>query len=424
MDWFGSRIDFGFRRWQSGGVSGDWQNGSRCFTKALPLIHQTLAGVFLATVWSVSKWEGRSLGFPELASDYMELCIQAMDLTHHWRKEPDARLQGSRALDSSKLQAPCIVRIPNGGYRLFYTAVGPAKPFPACQGYILSAISEDGLVFRTEPGIRIAPQPALPYMSLRLIAPTITSCAAGLWRMYFESRGPANQPTVICSAVSSDMLHWELEEGIRLQNRSGIRSPRYLQLPDGRGRLYCISSDYGPGGIASGQRISANVISAITSDGLHFAFEPGSRLRDKHSDYDSAGISAAEVLPPAAEGDNWTMFFSAWQDVPAETVVPLHPSDDADAVASGRSDDFAAASIATDMAGYRSRIFVAYSTDGMAWERAACAIEGLGYGGAGLDALHAEDMSLVQIGNGKYRMYYAACDKDGNWRIASAVTDA
>ena len=33
-------------------------------------------------------------------------------------------------------------------------------------------------------------------------------------------------------------------------------------------------------------------------------------------------------------------------------------------------------------------------------------------------------MSLVRIGSGEYRMYYAACDKDGNWRIASAVTEA
>ena len=58
------------------------------------------------------------------------------------------------------------MRVPNGGFRLFYTAVGPAKPFPACQGYILSAVSDDGLIFRTEPGIRLAPRPTLPHMSL------------------------------------------------------------------------------------------------------------------------------------------------------------------------------------------------------------------------------------------------------------------
>lgn len=346
-----------------------------------------------------------------------------MSVTHRWRKEPSARLQGSRALDRSKVQAPCIVRVPHGGFRLFYTAVGSAKPFPECQGYILSAVSDDGLMFRTEPGIRLAPQPALPHMSLRVIAPTITQCVAGRWRMYFESRGPADRPTVICSAVSSDMLQWELEEGVRLQNLGGVGGPRYLQLPDGRGRLYCCSSEFGPGGIASGQRISTSVISAVTSDGLNFEFEPGDRLRDKQADDDTAGITAAEVIPPSVVGDRWTMFFSAWQDVPPGTKVPLHPSQDANAVTSGRSEDFAAASIASDMSGYRSRIFVAYSTDGLVWERATCVIDGLGYGGAGLDAVHAEDLSLVQIGKNDYRMYYAACDKDGNWRIASAVTE-
>ena len=31
-------------------------------------------------------------------------------------------------------------------------------------------------------------------------------------------------------------------------------------------------------------------------------------------------------------------------------------------------------------------------------------------------------MSVIRIGEGAYRMYYAACDARGNWRIASAVT--
>ncbi len=346
-----------------------------------------------------------------------------MSVTHRWRKEAGARVQGSRELDRSKVQAPGVVRLPNGGYRLFYTAVGPGKPFPACQGYILSAVSEDGVSFHPEPGICVAPRPEIPHLSLRALAPTIARYADGRWRMYFESRGPATRPTVICSAISADMLTWELEDGIRLQNASGIGAPRYLPLPDGRGRLYFFSPEYGPGGLASGQRVSTKVRSAITSDGLHFEFEPGFHIQDKQADYDSAGITAAEVIPPSAAGDRWTMFYSAWQDVPAGFQTPLHPSHDPNAVANGNSDDFAAASIASDLSGYRSRIYVAYSSDGLNWERGPCAIEGLGCGGDGPDAVHAEDMSLVQIGIGKYRMYYAACDKDGNWCVVSAVTE-
>src|SRR5512140_3752505 len=108
-----------------------------------------------------------------------------------WHFEPGWRVAGTRPLDASKVQAPGIVRLPEGGYRLFYTAVGPARPFPKAQGYILSATSPDG--------IRVGPDPAIPWLSRRALAPTVTRLADGRWRMYFESRGPATRPTVIAS---------------------------------------------------------------------------------------------------------------------------------------------------------------------------------------------------------------------------------
>jgi len=341
---------------------------------------------------------------------------------YRWQKETGPRMHGSQPLNKSKVQAPGIARIPTGGFRLFYTAVGPGKPYRSCQGYILSAVSEDGLTFRPEPGIRLQPQPSLPHMSLRLLAPSVTQCADGRWRMYFEARGKADQPTVICSAISDDMLDWNFEEGIRLQIRGNVRAPRYLPLTDGRARLYCCCAEFSSGEPTNGQPIAQGVISALTSDGLNFELEPGYRLRPSDENYETGSFSAAEVLAPTTDDDPWIMFYSAWQDVPPGTTVPMHPSQDVNAMENGLSDDFAAASIATDMAGYRSRIFTAYSSDGLVWERGACVIEGSGYDGEELDAVHAEDMSLVEIGNNKYRMYYAACDQNGNWCIASAVT--
>ena len=88
----------------------------------------------------------------------------------------------------------------------------------------------------------------------------------------------------------------------------------------------------------------------------------------------------------------------------------------------GGSDDFARASIAADMAGYRSRIFRATSPDGLAWERASLELEGGGHGAPGIDAVHAEDMSVIRLPDGRLRMYYASCDSHGNWRVASAVS--
>ena len=340
-------------------------------------------------------------------------------MPHRWRKDAGARIEGSTPFDNSKVQAPCIVRNPSSGYRIFYTAVGPGNPFPDCQGYILSAVSEDGLVFQKEPGIRLAPQPSINHISLRVLAPTVTRCLEGGWRMYFEARGPASHPTVICSAISHDMLQWNIEAGIRLRSPGGLSGPRYLELPGGRGRLYCCKSELGQ----DTSVMSKTLISAVTSNGLDFEFDQAHDLRSEQVDYDTAGVTAAEPVPPETEGDRWTMIYSAWQDVPSGTVVPIHPSSDTHLSKRGTSIDFARASIAVDMAGYRSRIFESHSTDGRSWSEGQCVIDGGGYDEDELDAVHAEDMSLIKVSPGLLRMYYAACDKHGNWRITSAHTE-
>ncbi|MBT6147338.1 MAG: hypothetical protein HOH74_18020, partial [Gemmatimonadetes bacterium] len=213
--------------------------------------------------------------------------VQQISAMGTWIREPGTRVAGSRDLDRHKVQAPGVVPDPSGGYRLFYTAVGPARPFPACQGYILSAFSRDGLSFQPDPGIRVAPDPLIAHGSLRLLAPTVTICGAGQWRMYFESRGTADREPVICSAVSNDLIHWEVEQGIRLSAYGGVGGPRYIALPDGRGRLFCSAAQFDAGGPGSdpghGRQISKSVISAVTTNGLDFQLESGFRMRDRQS---------------------------------------------------------------------------------------------------------------------------------------------
>jgi len=36
--------------------------------------------------------------------------------------------------------------------------------------------------------------------------------------------------------------------------------------------------------------------------------------------------------------------------------------------------------------------------------------------------VHAEDMSLIRLDDGRYRMYYASCDAKGNWGVVSATS--
>lgn len=336
-----------------------------------------------------------------------------------WRKEPGWRVTGSRPLDAAKVQAPGAVLAPDGRVRLFYTGVGPAKPFPACQGYLLSAVSEDGVAFRVEPGIRVAPRPDLPHLSLRAIAPAVFAIPGG-WRMLFEARGPATRPTVIASAVSADQLTWELEPGIRLEAGEGVGAPRFTWLADGTGLLTCWVATDVPGRDGVARRTQA-IMTARSTDGLTFHADPGLRLRPFTGPHDSAGMTAAETVPPARQGAPWELVFSAWQDRPEGWPEPLHPSHDPDALVNGRSVDFAAESIAADLSGYRSRLFLATSPDGHAYTGAQLLVEGDGYGGTDLDAIHAEDMALLRMPDGSLRMYYAGCDVTGRWGVLSAV---
>ena len=341
-----------------------------------------------------------------------------------WRREPGPRVEASRDLDRSKVQAPGITARPSGGFRLFYTAVGPGRPFPECQGYILSAISENGLDFETESGIRLAPDPAVEYMSLRLLAPSIVRLGDGRWRMYVEARGTADRPTVISSAVSEDQLNWQHEPGVRLQTPDGLGGPRLVDLPDGRSRLLACADDYGDQGPTTGQRVGKHIISAVSEDGLDFDFEPGQRIRSGQAEWDALGITAGQLLAPCEPDHPWTMIYSAWQDAPPGSVIPPHPSDPASADTAPGELDFAAASIAADIAGFRSRIFRSRSVDGLSFGPPECIVAGGGYDSDDIDAVHAEDMSVITLGDGRLRMYYAACDAAGNWRIASAVTDS
>ena len=166
------------------------------------------------------------------------------------------------------------------------------------------------------------------------------------------------------------------------------------------------------------------VITATTENGLNFITEDGYRIKSGQQRFDSGGYTAAEILAADEPNEDLsTMYVSAWQDVGPGAEVPIHPSRNPKAVSSGISADFAAASIACDISGYRSRIYAAHSDDDNNWEIGECVVEGDGYGGSDPDAIHAEDMSLIKLDDGRYRMYYAACDIAGNWRILSAVSN-
>jgi len=178
-------------------------------------------------------------------------------------KKPAAQLtwtidSGVRLQDAT---VPNILRLEDGRFRLYYG--GP--------GGILSAISQDGLTFTKEAGVRV---PAGSAGSAEMIVsdPTLVKLKDGRVRMYYKGAtgggGPGQAMHSIFSAISTDGLRFE-KEGVRIDSQQtpdgGWASvPEAVLLPDGKVRIYYVSdsADVGHG-----------IVSAISEDGLNFTRE-------------------------------------------------------------------------------------------------------------------------------------------------------
>jgi hypothetical protein len=167
-----------------------------------------------------------------------------------WRVE-----EGFRIKDGS---VPYAMRLDDGGVRLYYCSAGG----------ILSAISEDGLEFKKEPGARISVAQGGESI---ICDPTVVRMDDGM-RMYYKGAdgpgGPGEAVHRIYSAISRHGLSWK-KEGVRIDSlktsdRGWASVPEAVKLPDGSVRLYYVSNE-GPHGIAT----------AISKDGLSFERESG-----------------------------------------------------------------------------------------------------------------------------------------------------
>ena len=136
------------------------------------------------------------------------------DPGERWTKEDRIAVDLDHPLDSERILTPNVIHVA-GGYRMYYTGLGPARRDPDALGYILSAFSNDAVTWRKDPGVRVDLFP--PHASARTLCPDVIPLPDGRYRMYFEARsgvpaaeeerflGP-QQPTVILSAVSNDGL--------------------------------------------------------------------------------------------------------------------------------------------------------------------------------------------------------------------------
>ena len=279
---------------------------------------------------------------------------------------------------------PNVVPLPAGGYRMYYTQILPRPGFPAgANDYdnsttrILSAASADGASWLPEPGVRLGPQQG-GAGDFRVVSPEVVPLAdaSGVWRMYYECcPGHQSQPSTLRSALSEDLLNWEVEEGVRLGQRgTAFNSPRLVYLADGRCRLYC-------GARAKG------IVSALSEDGgFSFSLEPGQRI-EPDSTFAALTAFAPEVL--SIDGGGYRMYYAGYS------------------------------------APNRAYVLSAVSDDGLHWHKDPQPV--IAPGGP-WDRAKCSEMALMCLPAGGYRLFYEACDgsaKDerGVWRIASATAD-
>lgn len=174
---------------------------------------------------------------------------------------------GSRLPDGSGM--PRILGDPVGGYRLFFTSGDGIK----------SALSTDGLTFVEEAGFRISKEQAgftnAAGALQALSGATVVAVPTGGYRMYFSDLPrPGETPGGhrVKSAVSSDMVNWTVEEGLRMGTGAltlsdSAEHPFALAHPDGQVTLYWGKFGSSATGAAEG------LYQSTSADGLTFTTE-------------------------------------------------------------------------------------------------------------------------------------------------------
>ncbi len=309
---------------------------------------------------------------------------QEVDPGRRWIKDLDVAIDSNGPLDAGHTLTPNVVRTA-GGYRIYYNAIGPERPRPETTGYILSAFSTDAKTWQKEEGVRM--DAGGEGTGNCIWGPDVIPLADGSYRMYFEGRiqgsdGPVK--SVIGSARSPDGIDWRQEPGIRLEaDDTSYGAPRCLYIApdsgagDGRYRLY--ASDF----------TDHCIVSAVSDDGLLFELEPGVRVA-REKVLEGYEVYAPEVL---RLGDgSYRMYYAGWVAAPE---VPAGSQ-------------------------YHGRVFSAVSADGLQWlkDPDICIDNGGKW-----DRAKASEPCVIDLPDGRFRMFYEACDYEGRWRIATATSE-
>lgn len=174
----------------------------------------------------------------------------------HFTREPGIRFDMAIGGPHTR-----IIALPDGRWRLFFT--------DGNRHGIGSALSDDGLDFTVEPGLRVSAADA-GVAPKDLSAGDVVHLPDGRWRMYFSSfsfrqRDPRTTHEVIKSAVSSDLLEWSVEPGVRVGGATGLggsgEHPAAIRRTDGSVALFY------------GRPVPFHAYVSLSRDGVRFTEE-------------------------------------------------------------------------------------------------------------------------------------------------------
>ena len=164
----------------------------------------------------------------------------------HWTREAGIRFAAVDAVCGS----PRCVPLEHGRWRL-YCHEYPNQPTGTGRetgNHVISALSDDGLDFEREPGVRIEQERDLE--DYAVYAVEVLRLGDGTYRMYYA--GWSNDPVEgrIFSATSGDGVDWVKDAGICLDNggphqSAKVSEPCVVRLPDGRFRMFYEANDGG-----------------------------------------------------------------------------------------------------------------------------------------------------------------------------------
>jgi predicted GH43/DUF377 family glycosyl hydrolase len=146
-----------------------------------------------------------------------------------WAKEEGARIDTGISAD--------VIRLPDASWRMYYVI----------DDGIVSAISQDGLKWSKDEGVRIKPATNVKAQAI-VDSPSILKLKAGGYRMLYEGSDEAQKTFVIFSAVSKDGTEWTKEKGVRLEDKNQFdqkiaASPSAVKGPGGTYYMYYSDGD-------------------------------------------------------------------------------------------------------------------------------------------------------------------------------------